>query len=136
MNTDLRAQQALDHWKENGLASLDEAERIVAAVWLFEGQVENHGFEHFISGRYGEIVAHTPVALRTVGAEEMAGLAAEAIRVFGPEGIPATPEGRREAVAELNPDQRAALADIEDRFFACEEDLDELLDRFLAASPE
>lgn len=131
MNTDLRAQAALDHWKEGGFASLDEAERIVAAVWLFEGQVENQGFERFFSGRYGEFAIHAPTALRTIGAVKAAELAEAALAVFGEGGVPSTREERRTAVRAFTPEQRARLAEIEEQFFACDEDLDERLDRFL-----
>jgi len=134
MNTDLIAQRALDHWNRSGFASLDETERTVAAVWLFEAQVENNGFEHFICGRYGDGVAHTPAALRAVGALSAAELADEAIRVLGG-GIPSTKEARIAAVRSLTPEQRARWAEIEDRFFACDEDLDELLEHYLTKLP-
>ena len=85
MIVDLAAQRAMDHLAKVGFDRLSESERILATVWQFAAGVANHGFAGYYGSRRGDLAFHAPAALRAIGAEEMATLAA-AVIVTAPEG--------------------------------------------------
>ncbi len=134
MNTDIAAQHALDHLAKSGPEALSEAERTVAAAWLFEAGVGNSGFAAYFSGHRSDLAFAAPEALRAIGAAEMAAIAAEANAIFRPDGPLQELElgERREIVRHLNASARARFSALEQRYENCAEDVDELLERFLA----
>lgn len=135
MNTDLVAQKALDHLAKDGVESLTETEKTLAAAWLFDAGVSNGGFLRYFSGSRGDLAGHAPGALRAIGAMRLADIAAEANAVFGAGGPPGDRAERRRRVKALSSTARLALTALEERFDRCDENIDELLERYLAHLP-
>ena len=131
MIVDLAAQRAMDRLAKVGFDRLAEHERILATVWQFAAGVANHGFAGYYGSRRGDLAFHAPVALRAIGAEELATLAAEANAQFGAAGPSPDPQARAEQFRQLGTAAEQAFAALEERFFASEEDIDELLERWL-----
>ena len=132
MNVDLAAQRAMDHLAKVGFDRLSESERILATVWQFAAGVANHGFAGYYGSRRGDLAFHAPAALRAIGAAEMATLAAAANAQFGAAGPSPDPKARAEQIRQLDTAAEQAFAVLEERFFASDEDTDELLERWLA----
>ena len=132
MNTDLAAQKAMDRLAKEGPAALSEWETTLLTAWQFESGVSNTGFQGYFSSDRGDLAFNAPAALRAIGANRMAELAAEANAIFGDGGPPRERDARREFVRTLPESTRHALRALDDRYFACVEDIDELLEVFLA----
>lgn len=132
MNADLVAQHALTHLAKAGAGGLAEVEKTVAAVWLFAAGVGNNGFTGYYRSTRGDLAFHAPEALAAIGAHQLAEIAAQANFVFGANGPPADRQLRRECVRKMSQEDRRRLAQLEERYFTCEEDIDELLEAYLA----
>ena len=132
MNTDLAAQHALDRLKKNGFDALTETDRTLAVVWLFDAGVENNGFAKYFASHRGKVAFHAPAALRAIGANQLAAIAAEANAVFGPAGPPRDRDARRAIVQAFDETTLRKLDALDERFYACPEDSDELLEVFLS----
>jgi hypothetical protein len=65
----------------------------------------------------------------------MAGIAAEANKVFGADGPPKDREARRANVRAFGDEIRKTLTALEDRFYESPEDADEFLDLYLNRKP-
>lgn len=131
MNTDLAAQRALDRLDRSGFAALTEADKTLAAAWLIEAEVNNNGFAHFFASPRGNVALHAPPALQAIGATRLAEIAAEANSVFGLAGPPPDHATRRTHVRAFGETTQRALEVLADRYCACSEDVDELLEVFL-----
>jgi hypothetical protein len=134
MNVDLAAQRAMDRMSHAGVDSLSESEKTIAAVWLFAAGVGNGGFSGYFKSWRSDLAFHAPAALRAIGATGMAGIATEANGVFGPYGPPADRDARRAFVEALPESAQRILTDLDERYFRCEEDVDELLEKFVVAN--
>lgn len=121
---------------KGGVESLSETERTLATAWLFEAGVGNSGFARYFSSRRGDLAFNAPRALRAIGATQMAQIAAEANAVFGAEGPPQRRAERQSLVMTLPESARLTFAALEKRFYRCNEDIDELLEAFLARQRE
>ena len=132
MNTDLAAQRALDQLKKKGFAALTDTEKALATTWLVEAGVNNGGFAEFFASSRGDVAFHAPTALRTIGANQLAEIAAEANAVLAPAGPPRDRKTRQALVRALDESKRRALTTLDDRYCACPEDTDQLLEVFLA----
>lgn len=135
MNSDLVAQHAIDRLAKDGFEALSETERTVAAAWLFDSGVSNGGFLNLYSTARGDLAFHAPTALRTLGAAELSDIAEQANAVFGPEGPPRDRNERRRRTEELKEPARALFTRLELRYEQCEEDVDDLLEAYLARVP-
>lgn len=131
MNTDLAAQHAIDHLAHEGVDALSGREKTLASAWLFEAGVSNSGFGGYFASTRGDLAFFAPAALRTIGAFELAEIAAEANAVFGPEGPPKDRTQRRLRMHRLPASAPDTFERLEERFSGCEEDIDELLDAYL-----
>ncbi len=132
MIVDLAAQRAMDRLAKVGFDHLADSERILATVWQFAAGVANHGFAGYYGSRRGDLAFHAPAALRAIGAEELATLAAAANAQFGSAGPAPDPKARAEQIRQLDTAAEQAFAALEERFFASDEDTDELLEQWLA----
>jgi hypothetical protein len=132
MITDLAVQRALDRLARKGCEALSETERTVATTWLFAAGVSNTGFAGYFSGARGDLAFNGPAALRAIGAAELAAIAEEANAVFGPGGPPRDRKERRRALRALAPEARRVLDALDQRYFDCEENIDDLVEAFLA----
>ena len=134
VNPDLAAQRALDRLAKAGFDTLSETDKILAAVWLFEAGVGNDGFIGYFSSGRGDLAYYAPTALRSIGATQLAAIATEANAIFGPDGAPRDRSSRRELVRALPASACEALVALDNRYFNCDEDADDLLEGFLAGT--
>ena len=132
MNTDIAAQRALDQLDKNGFAALTDTEKTLATTWLIEAGVNNGGFVEFFTSSRGNVAFNTPAALRAIGANQLAEIAAEANAVFAPDGPPRDRHTRQALVRAFDESKLRALATLGERYGACTEDTDQLLEVFLA----
>lgn len=127
----------MDHLAKAGFDRLLESERILATVWQFAAGVANHGFAGYYLSRRGDLAFHAPAALGTIGAAELASIAAEANALFGAAGPSRDPKARAEQVRRLMADGRRVFDELETRYFDSEEDIDELFEAwFLRNHPQ
>ena len=132
MNTDLAAQRALDQLKKNGFDALTETEKTLATTWLIESGVNNGGFADFFASSRGNVAFNAPAALRAIGANQLAEIAAEANLVFALAGPPRDHPTWQALVHAFDESKRRTLATLDERYGACTEDTDLLLEDFLA----
>lgn len=130
MIVDLAAQRAMDHLAKVGFDRLSESERILATVWQFAAGVANHGFASYYGSRRGDLAFHAPAALRAIGADELATLAAEANAQFGAVGPAADPKMRAEQIKQLGEQAHRAFDLLEQRYFDAEESIDALFEEW------
>jgi len=124
MIVDLAAQRAMDQLLKVGFDRLSEAERILATVWQFAAGVANHGFAGYYLSRRGDLAFHAPAALRAIGADQLAMIAAEANAQFGPGGPSPDPGVRTEQLQQLGPEARRVFDALERSYFEAEESID------------
>ena len=134
MNADLAAQHAMDRCAEVGFEGLTESDRTLATVWQFASGVGNGGFKGYFASSRGDLAFHAPAALHAIHALALATIAADANRLFGPDGPPKNISERRARIDEIAANRTQDLRSLDDRYFACEEDVDELLEKFLQSS--
>ena len=132
MNTDLAAQKALDRLEKDGFDALTEMDKTLATVWLFVAGVQNGGFADYFASHRGNLAFYAPPALRAIGANQLAEIAADANAVFGRAGPPRDYGTRRALALAFDEATRRALDAADTRFYACSEDCDELLELLLA----
>lgn len=135
MNSDLVAQHAIDKLAREGIAALGETERTTAAAWLFAAGVGNAGFLGYFRSHRGDLAAFAPAALRAIGAPKLARLAERANAVLAPEDPPADRTARKALADDLSDPARQALADLDRCYLDCDEDVDELLEKYLNRPP-
>lgn len=132
MIADLAAQKAIDQLRKHGAATLSDIDVTVAAVWLFCSGVANSGFERYYSGWRGDLAHRAPEALRAIGAVTLAEIATAANAVFGPEGPPRERAERLARVRALPERVLETFEALENRYYACDEEVDARLERYLA----
>ncbi len=135
MNTDLASQQALDQLEKKGFDALTDTEKTLATTWLIESGVNNGGFVEFFTSSRGDVAFNAPAALRAIGANRLAEIAAEANAVFAPPGPPRDHKIRQALVHAFDESKLRALAALDDRYYTCTEDTDLLLEAFLGRQP-
>jgi hypothetical protein len=131
MNADLVAQRAIARMTKEGADALNEMEKTVATAWLFAAGVGNSGFTGYFNSTRGDLAYYAPEALTAIGAPQLAELAAKANAVFGAKGPPRNRLIRREFVRALTPELRRRLAELEQQYYSSEEDIDELLEKYV-----
>ena len=131
MNTDLAAQRAIDRLNKNGFDALTETDKTLAAAWLIDAGVGNNGFARFFASKSGDLAFHAPTALRMIGATQLAEIAAEANAVFQPAGPSRDRKTRQALVRAFDEPTRRALDALDERYYACSEDIDECLEAYL-----
>jgi hypothetical protein len=100
-------------------------------VWSLEAEVNNGGFDQYFFNSAGDHAAETVVALRAIEAQHTASLVASAMAIFGPNGPNSDRNTRQDELESLTDAQREAFSDLDNRFFAYEDNLSELLARYM-----
>ena len=118
---------------EHGFASLTQKEQVFFCVWSIEAEVNNGGFNQYFFNSAGDHASETVEALRAIGAEHTASLLERAIAVFGAGGPSSERDRRQDQLERLSEEQRAELSELDDAFFAYEDNLSELLARYMQA---
>lgn len=133
MDTDLSAQRAMDRIASEGFEAASEVDRVLATVWLFAAGVANEGFAGYFASTRGDLAFFAPKALQMISAFQLAVVAEKANAPFGPDGPPKERTRRRDTMRDLPESTRRLFADLESEFFDCAEDVDDLMEAFLAA---
>ena len=108
-----------------------ESERIPFAVFWLMLEVNNGGFDQYLYNGTGAIAADTRRVLEKIGAPVTASLLVKALSLF-PDNTP-DPDvtARRAQLESFAFVQREGLSELDDQFYACEEDLNSLAVRYL-----
>jgi hypothetical protein len=80
---------------------LTEPERVFVAVWTLEADVNNGGFDQYYANSSGDYAWYAPKALRSIGADNTAGIVERANAAFGSDGPAADREARAAKRDEL-----------------------------------
>ncbi len=108
-----------------------ESERIPFAIFWLMLEVNNGGFDQYLYNGTGAIAADTRRVLEKIGAPVTASLLAKALSLF-PDNTP-DPDvsARRRQLEAFTFTQRDFLSELDDQFYACEEDLYALAVKYL-----
>lgn len=82
---------------------LDEADKILVTIWGLEGEVNNGGFDQYYFNSSGDLAFYAPVALRRIGAHQMAQITDDANKLFGPNGPARNPDDRDAQLLTIAP---------------------------------
>lgn len=124
--TDLRS-VAFEHLKRTEFNALAEPLQFYLAVCIYDAEVNNGGHSQYFVNSSGD---HWRAALRglaAVGAAERAAILREAVALFSPAGPSENNEARHQQVATFSKAKDAALDALDDRYYACRENVETLL---------
>jgi hypothetical protein len=114
-------------------ANLTEPERVFAAIWELESEVNNGGFHQFYFNSTGDIAYFTPDALAKIGAKNVAQLVSEANSLF-PNRCPAREQMlRRQQLQAIGETATNALENLDDQFYQYPDNLTDLLYDYVIA---
>ena len=116
-------ERVLGRLSKIGFDALSEPEKILVSLWAIEAEVNNGGFHQFFFNSYGECAHFVPIALRILGAPQMAQLAERANAIFGDAGPPRDWFARQDALLALPESAEAFLEELDVAFQAYPEDL-------------
>jgi hypothetical protein len=116
---------------EIGFGKLTPREQVFFCVWSLEAEVNNGGFDQYFSNSAGDYAPETVVALRAIDAEHTASLVESAMALFGLEGPDSVRNTRHDELERLTDAQREVFSELDKRFFAYEDNLGELLARYM-----
>ena len=114
-----------------GTDALTQAERTVVVVWELEGEVNNGGFDQYFFNSSGDRAYDCADALRRIGANACAGIAARALRVFGASGPPRDRDRRVEQLQALDEAAIEELETLDNAFFEYPDNLEKLLAEYV-----
>jgi HEAT repeat protein len=129
--------------EERGYAGLTTPQQQYFAVLIYNGEVNNGGHSQFFVNSSGYYWKEALSGLRAIGAPERAQILEEAVRLFGVAGPAREDDTRHSQLAQFSPEQDKVLDDLDQRYYACTENVDVLLtlyatehrDDFIIAHP-
>ncbi|MBO9659735.1 MAG: DMP19 family protein [Chitinophagaceae bacterium] len=110
----------------------DELDRLTESQKMFyfnqvvEREVNNGGFDQYFYNSSGAFAHQTVESLTAIGAESTAGILIHAIMCFPGGKVPEDDEARRELLGKMSQDNLDVLEQLDQSFFAYEDDLNEL----------
>lgn len=129
--------QACARFNGDNFAQLDEADKILVAIWGLEADVNNGGFDQYYFNGSGDLAFYASHALQSIGAHQMANIVASANQVFGPDGPSQDWRVRQSQlflVAPNNVDIPSPWEQLDRAFYAYPDDITALLTTFLRAA--
>lgn len=127
---------AFDRLSENGWESLSEPQRIVVAVRILTGEVENGGFSQYFVNSSGDRWRDALNGLSTIGAHADRALLEQALAKFGPDGPSVARAERHRQLARIVKKDDEAFKSIEDDFYKDPDEREVLLLRYIIAHAE
>jgi Domain of unknown function (DUF4375) len=115
------------HIWEPPFETLTPEERVFRAIWDLEAEVNNGGFNQYFFNSAGDNAQKAAAALRVVGTSTTAGVAENAIGVFGQNGPSADRYSRQEQLESLTESQLSRLEELDQQFYRYPDNLTELL---------
>jgi uncharacterized protein DUF4375 len=116
-----------------GFAKLTEAERTAFMVDQLEREVNNGGFAQFFLNSSGDHAAETPMALRAIGAAQMARIVEEALAPFGRAGPSRDTTTRSEQIEALGEAAEDVWSTCDSKFYEYPDNLAAQLRGYVAA---
>ena len=115
-----------------GFGSLSPTEQVVYCIWWLESEVNNGGFDQFFLNSAGDFYSETCDALTAIGANKTRELLEAACAVAFP-GAPPKDREQRNAIQASGDEVDERLNALDQKFFAYEDDLTLMVNKFLAA---
>lgn len=114
-----------------GFDALSYPEQVFYVIWELESEVNNGGFEQFFSNSSGDVAFAVVDALKAIGAEETARIAAEANGMF-PGSFPPRDRDERQALLEtFDAEKIEAWDKLDQEFYKRPDNLTELLHEYV-----
>ena len=115
-----------DKEEEQGYEALSLVEKTVFCLDQLLREMENGGFVQFFHHEAGSRAEDTFESLERIKAKSSAELLEKIIGLFEGRSIPADEDERRDAFDQIESEHADDIADLDDRFFDCGENLVEL----------
>lgn len=127
--------RACSRYSGSNFDQLDEADKILVTIWGLEGDVNNGGFDQYYFNSSGDLAFHAPVALRRIGAHQMAKIIDDANKLFGPNGPARTLDEREAQLLAIAPNgsEPHRWDEVTRAFQSYPDDISALLAAFLEA---
>ena len=130
-------QRTHDRFREVGYEGLSIHEQVFLNVWSLEHQVSTGGFRQYLYNSTGDQAFDLVSSLESVGAQETAQTAREALNVMSPGGpVPRNREARREIMAAWGEDgpEYARLIELDRAFYESPDNLRALLTDYVQSN--
>lgn len=131
---------AFDLLKDVGWTGLTTPQQRVLAVRMLIDEVNNGGFSQYFSNSSGEYWRMALEGLRCIGAARDAGILAEVVKAFGPNGAAATQEEREEQFMQLSEEEQSETnvqwGRLGKQFYKNEDDREVLLLQYIGENAE
>ena len=111
-----------------------EVQKVFSAVWEIESQLNNGGFDQYFRNSDSDIIGFAPTALKAIGAIACSEIVESAIAMISP--LPATKEGRDDALDALSEKDADVLELADSDFYVYPDDLTMLLFDYVSKHPE
>lgn len=126
---------AMEKASSEGYETLTEKERIVLHMHLLDAEVSNGGFNQYFSNYSGDYALDTVESLRLIGAIKTLALLIQALDVFGPNPPSNERMARCEQIDALPETSLAKWRELDQEFFAFNEDLINLALNYVEGPP-
>ena len=127
------ADHVFDRFAAVGFHQMKESEKVFFLIWSAHGEIDNGGFDQFYFNSSGDFSAHTPAALRAIGAGSLADIISRANALF-PEGPPEDDTTRQMQLDAMTEEKQILLEELGDQFSREAETIDDLLYSFTTAN--
>ncbi len=107
-------------------------QKVFSTIWSLESEVNNGGFTQYFSNGSAETVHFLIEALKTIGAEKLAQICSDAIKVAFPKGLPSDPQKFSNEASEFPDGVLENLESIDSKFYEYPDNLTELLFDFVS----
>jgi hypothetical protein len=131
-NVDAAFEKACAAFDGANFDRLSERDQVLVTIWGLEADVNNGGFDQFFFNGSGDLAFFAPTALKKIGADQMAEIAARANALFGPAGPSRSQDERQQQLAELTADNEDLFDALDEAFYEYPDDIRELVNAFLA----
>ncbi len=118
-------------WRLN-FEELSSAEQVYCAVWELESEVNSGGFAQYFSNSSGDTAFAVVDALKAIGADHTARIAAAANSLFPNSSPPRDSDDRQALLDALTDEERSTLDGLDEQFFRYPDNLGDLLHGFVA----
>jgi hypothetical protein len=111
---------------------LKDTDRVPLAVLWLTLEVDNGGFDQYLSSGRGAMALDTIRILKMIGAPQTAALLEQAVTVFEGGIPPRDQETRLEQLRRIDLEQSELLSGLDEQFYSCTEDLSHLAVQWLS----
>jgi hypothetical protein len=111
---------------------LSTPERVFLVIWELESEVNNGGFHQYFHNSSGALAPHVVGALKTIGAQAMAGIVQRALNAVVNTITSWSDDASRQArVNQLSSETQQLLEELDQEYYACAEYLTPLLYKYV-----